>query len=168
MDNRWTNGTPLLRYRRALSGVIAIGLALISSTAAMAFISAGKPTVTPAEQRYWPYGAIPLPACHSVDVTGFITGAFQSRETEYWNSALQIRGYDRVAERGLRPWGPNYIPRRFCTARAHMSDGRIRQVNYLVREAIGVFSNTWEVTWCVTGLDRHNTYAPHCKQAGPW
>jgi hypothetical protein len=31
-----------------------------------------------------------------------------------------------------------------------------------------MFGNTWEVIWCVVGLDRHRTYAPGCEQATAW
>ncbi|MCX7327079.1 MAG: hypothetical protein NTW00_02815, partial [Hyphomicrobiales bacterium] len=101
-------------------------------------------------------------------VLGTVTSWFQSREATYWNSSLQIGGYDKVRERGLRPWGANFVPRRFCSARAHLSDGKVRHVNYFVRESIGMFGNTWEVIWCVVGLDRHRTYAPGCEQATAW
>ena len=49
-----------------------------------------------------------------------------------------------------------------------MNDGKLRYVNYFVRESIGPFGNSWEVIWCAAGLDRHRTYAPNCEQATPW
>jgi hypothetical protein len=124
--------------------------------------------ITPAENRYARYSAVPLPHCASPEVTGYVASWFQSREQIYWNTGLTIQGFDRVRETGLRPWGANYVPRRFCTARVHMSDGKLRRANYFVRESIGVFGNTWEVIWCVTGTDRHSTYAPGCEQATAW
>lgn len=124
--------------------------------------------ITPAENRDARYAATPLPHCASAEVTGYVASWFESRERTYWNSALTISGFDRIRETGVRPWGANYIPRRFCTARAHTSDGKVRRANYFVRESIGVFNNTWEVIWCVTGTDRHRTYAPGCEQATAW
>ncbi len=124
--------------------------------------------ITPAENRYARYALFPLPSCGSQEVLGFVTSHFSSREYTYWNSALQIDRFDRVHEQGVRPWGPNFVPRRFCTARAFLSDGHSRHVNYFVRESIGIFGNTWDVTWCVIGLDRHRTYAPNCEQATAW
>jgi hypothetical protein len=120
-----------------------------------------------AEQRIQPYAAL-LPACESGDVLGVVKGHFASRESGYWASPLQIEGFDRVRQTGFRTWGASYVPRRFCTARAHLSDRKVRQVNYYVRETIGAFGNSWEVIWCVVGLDRHRTYAPDCEQATPW
>lgn len=133
----------------------------------LASVSAAQ-AITPAENRYARYAAIPLPHCASAEVVGYVASWFESRETTYWNSGLKISGFDRIRETGLRPWGPNYVPRRFCTARVHTSDGKLRRANYFVRESIGMFGNTWEVIWCVTGTDRHRTYAPGCEQATAW
>ncbi len=124
--------------------------------------------LTPAENRIARYAAVPLPVCGSDAVLGFVASRFASREATWWMTGLQIGQFDRIHERGLRPWGPNYVPRRFCSARAHMSDGKQRHVSYFVNETIGAFGNSWEVIWCVSGLDRHNTYAPDCKQARAW
>jgi hypothetical protein len=135
--------------------------------ALMATVSAAQ-ALTPAENRIARYAAVPLPHCASPEVTGYVADWFGSREAIYWNSALRINRFDRIRETGLRPWGANYVPRRFCTARVQTSDGRLRRANYFVRESIGIFGNTWEVIWCVTGTDRHRTYAPGCEQATAW
>jgi hypothetical protein len=124
--------------------------------------------IAPAEKRIAGYAATPLPGCHAPEVLGFVSSWFQSREDTYWNTGLRISGFDRIRQTGLRPWGKDFVPRRFCTARAHLSDGKRRQVNYFVRETIAPFGNSWEVIWCVVGLDRHRTYAPGCEQATPW
>lgn len=141
------------------SVVVALGLSLLAQSAT---------AITPAENRYTRYATNPLPACASSEVLGQVSGWFASREAIFWSTGLTIGGFDHVRETGLRPWGANYVPRRFCSARAHMSDGRLRHVNYFVRESIGIFGNTWEVIWCVNGLDRHKTYAPNCEQATAW
>ncbi|MGL4439696.1 MAG: hypothetical protein ACRCUE_10500 [Bosea sp. (in: a-proteobacteria)] len=133
----------------------------------MATVSTAE-AITPAENRFARYAALPLPHCGSPDVLGYVTSFFDSREAIYWNSQIRISGVDRIRETGVRPWGPNYVPRRFCTARVHTSDGKLRRANYFVRESIGIFGNTWEVIWCVTGTDRHRTYAPNCEQATAW
>lgn len=121
----------------------------------------------PAEHRASIYFAN-LPECHSHDVLGNFSANFSSRETTYWNSGLTISGFDRVRETAWRPWGREFVPRRFCTARVMTSDGKLRHARYFVRETLGWLGNSWEVIWCVTGLDRHNTYAPACEQATFW
>ncbi len=120
----------------------------------------------PAGMRLFAYAGN-LPACGDASVLGAVTSEFASRETTYWNSGLSVTGYDRVKETALRPWGQNFIPRRYCTARAMMSDGKMRQVSYAVRDRLGFATITWEVDWCVTGLDRLKAYAPECTMARP-
>ncbi|MCX7341502.1 MAG: hypothetical protein NT037_13460 [Hyphomicrobiales bacterium] len=141
------------------SAIAAFGLSVVAQAAG---------ATTPAENRYAGYAARPLPACASGEVLSEVAGWFASREAFYWGTGLSINAFDKIRETGLRPWGASYVPRRFCSARVHMSDGRLRHVNYFVRESIGHFGNTWEVIWCVTGLDRHRTYAPNCEQATAW
>ncbi len=141
-----------------LAGLVLVLMAMASPALA----------ITPAENRHAGYAAVPLPQCASAEVLGFVSNWFESREAIYWNSALKISRFDHVRETGLRPWGPNYVPRRFCTARVQTSDGKLRRANYFVRETIGAFGNAWEVIWCVTGTDRHWTYAPACEQATAW
>ncbi len=135
---------------------------------ALAGVLPSAHALTPAERRIIGYAASPLPACASSEVLGYVSTWFSSREATYWGSGLQIGAFDHVKERGLRPWGANFVPRRFCSARAYLNDGRMRHVNYFVRESIGPIGNTWEVIWCVVGLDRHRTYAPACEQATAW
>jgi hypothetical protein len=120
----------------------------------------------PAETRLFAYAGN-LPACADSSVLGSLSSEFASRESTYWNSGLSVTGYDRITETALRPWGQNFIPRRFCTARAMMSDGKTRQVSYAVRDRLGFSTWSWDVDWCFTGLDRLKGYAPECTMARP-
>jgi hypothetical protein len=146
---------------------LAIALALTVAVFTLPAAASQRVGVVPAEQRIMSYGTA-LPGCADTAVLGEVTARFGSRETGFWNSTLAIRGYDKVRQTALRPWGIDFVPRRFCTARAHLSDGKARQVNYFVRETISLIGNSWEVIWCVQGLDRGRTYAPACEQATYW
>ena len=145
-----------------------IAMKLGAAVLALCAMNVGASAISPAENRINRYAQGPLPDCASPAVLGEVVGGFQSREDIYWGSGLRIGGFDHVRQRSLRPWGPDFVPRRFCTARAHFNDGRPRHVNYFVRETIGPLGNSWDVTWCIIGLDRHRTYAPNCEQATPW
>jgi hypothetical protein len=108
-----------------------------------------------------------VPFCEDPGVAGKITSRFNAKEREYWNSDLSIQTFDRQHEIGYRPWGPGYIPRRFCTGRVMTSDGRYREVSYSIAEDLGAIGASWGVEWCVSGLDRNLAYAPGCKMARP-
>ena len=147
---------------RAATALAAIALATL-----LAFTGAvqARPLV-PAEERDQPYSGN-LRACTDPSAMGYIQGQFASREAEYWHSGLTIVGFDDVREIGMRSNGLDYIPRRYCEARAIMSDNKVRPVTYSIEEAgagIGFGDN---VVWCVTGLDRLNAFAPACLSARP-
>jgi hypothetical protein len=106
-----------------------------------------------------------LPPCEAGLDT--IVSRFAQKEGRFWNSNLQILGFERVRQVAYRPWASGTIPRRFCTATATVSDGRRHQVSYSIAEDAGFIGATWGVEWCVAGLDRNWAYNPGCKMAKP-
>jgi hypothetical protein len=150
---------------RAIFGLLAF---LLLSTLARA---AGGPAElnqydVPVEGRWAPfYGD--MPTCDDGGVLSTISGRFGQTQREFWNSQLAISGFDRVREIGFRSNGLAYIPRRFCIARAAMSDSKERTVIYNVVSAFGIIGATWGVEWCVVGLDPNFAYAPACSTLRP-
>ena len=59
------------------------------------------------------------------------------------------------------------MPRRYCTAKAVMNDGRVRSVHYAIIEDGGFASIGAGVEWCVNGLDRNWAYNPRCRAVRP-
>lgn len=106
-----------------------------------------------------------LPPCDSM--LGTVSSQFADKEATYWNSAVQISGFDHVREIAFRPWASSTIPRRFCEARAQMSDGRVTTVRYSIIEDGGIAGFGAGVEWCVVGYDRNWAYNPACRMAGP-
>jgi hypothetical protein len=123
--------------------------------------------ITPAEKRWSPYSAS-VPTCDDSGVLSWITSSFGGKESEFWNSTLQIAGYDRIREIGFRSNGSAYIPRRYCVARATLNDGHTHLVVYQVQEDLGFASFGDGVEWCVIGLDRNLAYAPACSALRPY
>jgi len=151
--------------RRTLLRTALLSVACLAGFSALA--ASGRYVAPPdrAEERIIPmYGN--LPACEDPAVLGEITSWFNSRESKFWGP-LQAVSYDRIRPIGYRPWGDDFIPRRFCTGRVQLNDGTLHRVDYSVRENLGLFGLTWNVNWCVSGLDRHRSYAPDCQMARP-
>ena len=106
-----------------------------------------------------------LPPCEAaLDV---IAQRFAQKEGRFWSSNLQILGFDRVRETAFRPWAPQTVPRRYCSAVAQVSDGRPHTVHYSIIEDGGMIGMFWGVEWCVVGLDRNWAYNPACKMGQP-
>ena len=108
-----------------------------------------------------------VPPCDSDAALGKISSRFAQKEGTFWNSALTISGFEKVRETAFRPWAPNTIPRRFCSAIALVSDGHRHPIHYSIAEDTGLIGVTWGVEWCVVGLDRNWAYNPACKMARP-
>jgi len=139
-----------------------------------AAIFAGLGAVAPAhaaswlEKNFWlsgpNYDGV-LPPCEAA--LNKIARRFAQKESRFWNSSLQIVGFEGVRETAFRPWANGTIPRRYCSATAYVSDGRKHRVNYWIGEDTGMIGMTWGVEWCVVGLDRNWAYNPACKMAQP-
>ena len=108
-----------------------------------------------------------LPACDNYWTLNTIKSRFATKESRFWVSTLEIKGFDQIKEIAFRPWTDGTIPRRFCTGRALISDGIWRTVRYSIVEDAGMISWSWGVDWCVIGLDRNWAYNPACQEAGP-
>ena len=92
---------------------------------------------------------------------------FESTQGRFWNTNVQILGYEKVRQIAFSPWAKGTVPRRFCSAVADVSTGRKHVVNYYITEDGGMIGATWGVTYCVVGFDRNMAYSPACKMARP-
>jgi hypothetical protein len=122
--------------------------------------------MTPAERRDHPYSAA-LPNCDDPGVLQDISSTFSTKESRFWNSSLAIMNFERVRQVAWRPWGLDYIPRRYCSGTVIVSDGLKRRIDFSIREKLGFIGIGWGTEFCVDGFDRHYSFAPHCKQAQP-
>ncbi|MCC6890210.1 MAG: hypothetical protein IT536_16910 [Hyphomicrobiales bacterium] len=143
----------------------------LALAAAMAVAAASPaPSASLLELNFWlsgpRYDGV-LPACDDATALNIISEKFAQKEGRFWNSMLIIQGYERIRETAYRPWAPNAIPRRFCSALALVSDGLKHPVYYSIAESTGMIGAGPGVEWCVVGLDRNRAYNPGCKMARP-
>ncbi|MFM9974898.1 MAG: hypothetical protein ACKVON_10060 [Beijerinckiaceae bacterium] len=153
-------------------------LSLLLASVSLAVANAPR---APAETRTNPFDGQVI-ACNDPGVLGRIQSRFNSRESRDWNSPLQVTQIDQASEIAFRPNGQDLIPRRYCKARALLSDGKFRALRYNMSEDGGISGwqgslflglvrfptpSSYHLEWCITGLDRHRTYAPECRTAGP-
>ena len=57
-----------------------------------------------------------LPPCDAEAALYKISSRFNMRENDFWNTDLQILGFEKIRETAFRPWAGNSIPRRYCSA----------------------------------------------------
>lgn len=144
------------------------GFCIAAAFGAMLAGSVPARAANPLEMNFWLSGPrydSDVPPCQAA--LGAVALQFADKESTFWNSSLQITGYADVREVAFRPWASNAIPRRFCTARAMLSDGRPRRVDYSIIEDGGFAGYGAGIEFCVVGLDRNWAYQPACKAARP-
>jgi hypothetical protein len=148
---------------KRLGGAAAVG-ALLGLLASAQTAQAANPL----ELNFWLSGPLyegQVAPC--VRALSTITNQFQEKESAYWNSRLEITGYNNIHEIAFRPWQSDNIPRRYCSGKAMTSDGKTHTVNFSIIEDGGFASYDQGVEWCVRGLDRNWAYNPACRLAGP-
>jgi len=144
------------------------GLVACAAVSLVAFSAAPGRTAGLLEKNFYlsgpRYDGV-LPPCDAA--LDQIRSDFGTKERRFWNSDLSIVDFDRVRETAFRPWAPDTIPRRFCSALARTSDGRNRMVYYSIGEDTGFIGASWGVEFCVVGVDRNWAFNPGCKMAKP-
>lgn len=174
-----------MSYKGPLANMIAAGIALAIGAGAVS----ARP-LTPAERRFHPYFA-DLPKCDDPSVATFLQYRFEQRESYYWKSGLEIERLVNIRQTALRKTGLDYIPRRYCEAKAILNDGKARAMIYWIGEDVDMTGtdaarsltqtltfgllpslNTgppanWGGEWCVVGLDRSLAYGLNCRAARP-
>jgi hypothetical protein len=149
------------------AAVSAVILALSASFASLLFTGGALATPPfPAEDRTIPYSGN-LPTCEDDGTLQQITQAFNYSRYWYSRERLELDHFEAIKEIGFRTNGPEFIPRRYCVARATFSDGRQREVKYNLIERGGFVGIGSGVEWCVVGEDPFHVYSPACRAAGP-
>jgi hypothetical protein len=108
-----------------------------------------------------------MPTCDDGVSLYEISQRFASAEAFSFNSPLRIAGFNDIREYAFRANGAEFIPRRYCVARATFNDSSVRTIKYTIIERGGFMSFNRGVEWCVEGLDRYRAYAPMCDGVGP-
>jgi hypothetical protein len=122
------------------------------------------------ELNFWlpgpSYRAV-VPLCDEPGPLAKIQARFGTKEYRFWNSDLELVQFEQVREVAFMPWASGTIPRRFCSGKVLISDGKRRTIYYSIAEDTGMIGATYGVEWCVVGLDRNWAYNPACKMARP-
>jgi len=120
------------------------------------------------EENFWlsgPRYERNIPSCDYAGALDRIMGDFHTKEARFWNSGLQIVGFEDIRETAVMPWAAQAIPRRFCSGTALISDGAKHPIYYSIAEDTSVLGVDFGVNFCVVGLDRNLAYGPACRAA---
>jgi hypothetical protein len=108
-----------------------------------------------------------MPNCDYPGALEHIVGDFRLKEGRFWNSNLQIVGFEDIRQTAVMAWAAQSIPTRFCAGTALVNDGVKRPIYYSIAEDTGMIGVEYDVNFCVVGLDRNSAYGPACRAARP-
>ncbi|MBP0614401.1 hypothetical protein [Jiella mangrovi] len=131
------------------------------------------------------YRAEPLPsnvpACDDAAVLGEVEDQFEYGAPRMLETKLEIVEFKGMFEKAYQPQikddpypAPNPIERRYCQAKALISDHQWRTVYYVIEypmgyaaagDYLGLFSPVrgWRAEGCVLGLDVWHVYGANCQ-----
>ena len=156
--------------RKNVCRVLALTAAIVITAAIELIRVAPAGAASLFEKNFWLSGPrydAQLPPCDAGWVLDTVRSRFASKESQFWSSDLSLQEFGQIRQISFRPWAEGTIPRRFCSGKVLVSDGRWRPVYYSIVEAGGAIGARWGVEWCVVGLDRNWAYNPSCKMARP-
>lgn len=164
-----------VRYprKRANPRMTAWAAALVTVAAIVLGCVVESHAATPWELNFWlpgPRYTAVVPLCNEPGPLAKIQARFGEKEWRFWNSDLELVGFDHIREVAFMPWASGTIPRRFCSGKVLISDGKRRKTHtiyYSIAEDTGMIGATYGVEWCVVGLDRNWAYNPSCQMARP-
>jgi hypothetical protein len=163
--------TPIMRYparinltncaqRHSLSPVIPWGghmkrLLSMIVVALSSAISAGTPQIAFASSAS---------SCESGAVISFINAGFDRHISTLLADDIAIADIDGAQERRAeKRAGHVMIERHFCHANAQMTDGKTRDLYYLIEKDMGFVGIGDNIEFCVSGLDPYYVYGNHCR-----
>lgn len=104
-----------------------------------------------------------FPQCTSPSVEKRIVKVFNKIEKKQWQRGFDLNALTQMHEHRTVQWKDSDILRRYCNATARFSNGRKRQVYYLIESNGGFVGRTWGVTYCVSGLDPWRNNDGNCQ-----
>lgn len=112
---------------------------------------------------YGGYGLTSFPGCDAPVVIAKIHEKFAWSEWRHGYRGVDLVAVERIAERRVEYFGERPIPRRYCHARALLSNGRKVSMPYLIEEGMWVAGTRWNVEFCAAGHDRWHVYGGSCR-----
>ncbi|WP_208999175.1 hypothetical protein [Roseibium sediminis] len=113
-----------------------------------------------------PSGGARLPSCDAGSVQSAVARTM-SRARKDYNDGLRITGLNRISQSRLDAGGTSVIARRYCRARADLSNGSVRTVYYVLEEDNGFVGIGWAVRACIPSADKWHVYGNACSTTRP-
>ncbi len=105
-----------------------------------------------------------FPACNSEKVIKTIGKRFNKTEKIYWEKrGLVLNTVQKPHLHTDNAFPASPIKRRYCHGDAIFENGKKRRIHYLIEKGTGFAGFTWNVEYCIHGLDPWNYYDGNCQ-----
>ncbi len=128
---------------------------LLSSIVSLSFLMTFVPPASAGDR---------FPICESERVLKKVVKRFNHAEKVYWQArGLTLSDIANPHQHSVNPFPDSPINRRYCHGDAMFANGQTRRIHYLVEEGAGFAGFTWNVEYCIHGLDPWKYYDGHCR-----
>lgn len=109
--------------------------------------------------------ASPHDACRRPSVLSHITKNFQEKAATYLQTDAQIFEIRDMRMNRYQPRTADLssVEREYCHAAVSLTDGRRRDLWYVVQWGWGFASHGYNVEYCISGLDPWHVYGADCR-----
>lgn len=105
-----------------------------------------------------------MPSCDQPQLIQSLTSRFERHSREFLGQNLAIARFQRIRETSHMPsYRRAQVERRFCNSKIVTTDGRKRDLYYLIESDFGFVGLSSAVEFCSTGLDPWFVYGAYCK-----
>ncbi|MEZ5838934.1 MAG: hypothetical protein R3D02_00320 [Hyphomicrobiales bacterium] len=108
-----------------------------------------------------------MPSCDDDAVVGRITQRYNWADARTFHTGVTITGIADRRESRLDTSGPSVISKRYCRAKAALSDGSRPKVYYVIETGGTLTGCGWNVFWCVSGHDPYHVNDGWCRVVRP-
>ncbi len=103
-----------------------------------------------------------VPSCTQGAVLDTIRSKFDTAAARVLHANIALGPVDRITQDYAGQNDPSPMARRYCVARATLSDGRRTTLYYLVEQDAGFVGVTWNVEYCLAGYEPWHLHDGRC------
>ncbi len=103
-----------------------------------------------------------VPVCDAPSVLSAVKRTI-ARADHAYRGGLRVEAMDLIAQTSFTRNRKSPIARRYCRARAYLSNGREHPLYYMIEEYAGFVGLSWNVEACLPGHDRWKVHDGYCR-----
>ncbi|MCF6321964.1 MAG: hypothetical protein L3J32_09380 [Rhizobiaceae bacterium] len=104
-----------------------------------------------------------LPVCTNTGVLEKVVKRYNKADSNLWQKGVRMNAINGAREHTVNPLYESAIDRRYCRAKAYLSNGQHYTVYFLIERGMGLAGTGWGVEYCLRGSDKWYAYGSGCR-----